>query len=173
MTITQEIEKFKRSKKWIVHPAQGMPKLSQDPKAPVASIPDDLLQFYSFCSGMETDIQSDDDLFLSIVAPRNFQWAPRLILGDLLEKQVPSFDGGIEWFWYIVGRGDTDEYFVIDLAPERYGRCHYVYFYFFGQKGGTPVIAHSFTELLKVLYHAAKVGEAWRWERLGLGDAYD
>src|SRR5688572_16351887 len=108
---------------------------------------------------METDIQRDEDLFLSIVSPRNFQWATKLILGDSFEKQMQSFDGEIEWFWYIIGRGDTDEYFVIDLAPERYGRCYYVSFSFFGQMGRTPIIAHSFTELLKVLYQAAQVGE--------------
>lgn len=66
---------------------------------------------------------------------------------------------------------------MIDLAPERYKRCYYVYFYFFfyffGQPGGAPIVGLSFEDLLERFYKAAEEDDPMYWEHEKLGDAYD
>lgn len=156
----------------IYYPPSGMPALSNDPRAPQVTIPEEILQFYRLCGGLESVIRRDEDLFLSIVPPNKFSWTVKEILGASLSKQQELIKDNIGWNWYTIGRGDTDEYFVVDLAPERFGHCYFVQFYFFLQQGWTPRVALSFQELLEQFLKAAFVGENWSWKNTGLGDAY-
>jgi hypothetical protein len=102
-----------------------------------------------------------------------FTWALPIILGEAFESSYQDFAKDISRYWYLIGLGDTDEYFMIDLSASRFGRCYFVYLYFLGQPGRTPVIAHSFSNFLDILYVAAEKGEQWSWYAMELGDAFD
>lgn len=173
MSIQHILERFEQSPKWTVYPPTGMPKPSEDFLAPKVKIPDEILYFYKLWGGLKSVIEVDEDLILSVVPPQEFSWAVRKLLGNTLEKQLSAQKEDRAWYWYVIGQGDTDEYFVIDLAPERYGHCYFSKFYFFEQPGWTPVVATSFSGFLHNLYEASLVGETWSWQKLALGDAYD
>jgi hypothetical protein len=173
MDIQQIVMEFDRSSKWVVHPPSGLPKPADDARAPDVAIPDEVLRFYESCGGLESVVQEDQDLILSIASPKEFNWALPQVLGRSFEEHFVAPEDEIEWYWYVIGRGDTNEYFVIDLATERYGRCYFAELYFFGQRGRTPIVADSFYGLLQQFYKAASVGENWSWGDAKLGDAYD
>jgi hypothetical protein len=110
----------------------------------------------------------------TIVSADEFSWAVARILGAFTDQRAfDAMEGNRAWYWYIIGCTGTDEYFVIDLAPERYERCYYTHLYLFGQRGSTPVMATSFQDLLQRLYRAAEDDDPRYWERESLGDAYD
>jgi hypothetical protein len=167
MEMQQLIMEFSRSPKWTVRPSKGLPELSKDERAPFVTIPDEMLQFYELCDGLECSTR-----FLSIAPPDEFHWAVKWILRRSFDSQVAAFKDQREWYWYVVGCG-TDQYFVVDLAPERHGHCYFTELYFFGQRGWAPIVAVSFQGLLRQLYEAANAGEDWSWNDAKLGDAYD
>lgn len=157
---------------WTVFPPAGTPKPSADPRAPQTVLPDTLLQFYQLCGGMKTNIRSDDDLAVRIVPASSFNWAIKEIIGSLDDDAIEIYRDDILWNCYVIATVGTDEYFVIDLAPERYERCYFTELYFFGHKGWTPIIADSFLELLQRLTKAATGPDKRFWETKNLGDAY-
>jgi hypothetical protein len=136
-------------------------------------IPEDLLEFYKLCGGLESIVSCDEDLILSVVRPASFSWSLPSVFGEPLESTFPGYENTMFRYWYMLGRGDTDEFFVIDLNPASYGRCYLSYLYYFGQPGRTPIVAGSFSEFLVTLYDAAAKGERWSWDDIGLGDALD
>ncbi len=171
--IMQElITQFVESPKWIVYPPNGMPSLSNDTLAPKISIPEEILQFYELCGGLESVIQNDEDLFLSIGAANKFTWAVKKILSNTYVREYKALKDDMAWNWYVIGSSGTDKYFVVDPAPERFGHCYFTELYFFTQPGWTPVVAKSFQGLLRQFLKAVNVGENWSWENTGLGDAY-
>jgi hypothetical protein len=172
--IQELIKQFEESPNWMVYyPSGELPALSNAPRAPQVTIPEEILQFYKLCGGLESVIQRDEDLDLSIVPPDKFSWTVKELLRTSLIKQQEVVKNNIGWNWYTIGRAGTNRYFVVDLAPERFGHCYLVQFYFFLQRGRIPVVALSFQELLEQFLRAALVGENWSWENTGLGDAYD
>lgn len=164
---------FIQSRNWTVSQPKGFPQPSPDPLAPRVTIPQDVLNFYALCGGLESVINRDEDIFLSVVAPDEVVWAPRAILGHALDQQAEQLRNDILWYWYIIGRGDTDEYFMIDLNPERHEKCYFTTVYFFGQRGWNPIVANSFAGLLESFLQAASVGEDWSWRDESWGDAYE
>jgi hypothetical protein len=173
MLIQEALKEFQNRPDWIVHPSKGLPLLSDDPRAPEVTIPGDVLRFYDECGGLENVPRIDVDVALEIVSPGYFKWAVKRILGASLDRQEAGFRGERDWKWYVIGYGYTDEYFFIDLSPERYEYCYFTDFYFFGQKGRTPVVATSFHELLQYFLEAAENGQQRFWEGKNFGDAYD
>jgi hypothetical protein len=77
--------------------------------------------------------------------------------------------------WYVIAETDdssTSERAVVDLHPDRLGRCYDAFWDRFAIAGSMPVIAESVTELLERLRHAD--GDAyWSDLREGSADAYD
>lgn len=171
MNLAYLITQFRSRHRWIVKQSSTVQLLSSTLHDPQLTIPKSLIEFYNLCSGIENTVYQDEDLFLSIVPPEEFKWVPEVILGNALKKLRSGIEEEIFWNWYIIGRGDTDEYFAIDLAPERSGRCYFFNFYFFGQKNTMSIVANSLAELLQVFLEAAEVGEPWDWHKLGLGYA--
>jgi hypothetical protein len=131
------------------------------------------LDFYKLCGGLQSVVVHDGDLILSVASPQEFSWALPTILDEAFESSYAAFQEHRSRYWYLVGRGDTDQYFAIDLSTSRYGYCYFINLYFFGQPGRTPIIADSFSSFLNVLYAAAERGEGWSWYNLKLGDAFD
>lgn len=173
MNIQELVLRFQSNPNWIVHPPRGLPQLSSDPRAPNARIPDEVLRFYELCGGLKSVPRPESDVAFEIVSPDSFRWAIAAIVGRYSEQEYIAFRNNRAWYWYILGYSLTDEYFMIDLAPERYGRCYYVYFYFFGQPGGAPIVGLSFEDLLERFYKAVEEDDPMYWEHEKLGDAYD
>lgn len=167
------LKRLRKDPAWTVFPPKGVPERSSDPRAPHVNLPDDVLTFYQLCGGMESNIRTDDDLDIQIVPSAGFNWAIKEIIGNLYDEDVEIYRDDILWYCYIVASVGTDEYFVIDLAAERYGRCYYTELYFLGRKGWTPIIADSFLGLLRRLEKAVTMQEERFWESDNLGDAYD
>jgi len=167
------IDRLKKDPAWTVFPSKELPELSSDPRAPQVSLPDDILYFYQLCGGMETNIRSDYDLAIQIVPATGFNWAIKEIIGSLKDSAINDYQDNILWTCYVLASVGTDEYLVIDLAPERYGRCYFTEFYLLGCEGWTPIIAESFLGLLQRLEKAAAEPDKRFWETDNLGDAYD
>lgn len=167
------IERLKKDPAWTVFPPEDMPEPSNDPRAPHVSFPDDVLSFYRLCGGMETNIRTDYDLAVQIVPATGFNWAIKAIIGSINDDDIEIYRDDVLWNCYIIASVGTDEYFVVDLTPERYERCYFTELYFFGHKGWTPIIANSFYGLLQRLEKAAAEPDKRFWESNNLGDAYD
>lgn len=114
---------------------------------------------------------------VDIVGPQEFILANPAIFLDVFGKPSEMDmrkKENISWSWYIVGKGNSGEYIVIDLDEARLGRCYYSFWDRHAMKGYSPIIAVSFTDLLQRLIE--NKGERWYWEQPGfksLGDAYD
>ncbi len=171
MNMAPLITQFRARHRWIVKPSSSVQLLSNTLHDPWLTIPKSLIEFYTSCGGIENSIYQDEDLPLSIVTPEKFKWVPEEILGNVLEKVQTNIEEEIFWNWYIIGRGDTNEYVAIDLAPERLEKCYFFNFYLLGQKNTMPLVANSLEELLQVFLEAVEIGEAWDWHKLGLGYA--
>lgn len=134
-------------------------------------LPYDVREFYQLCGGATFFEQSEYSM--RIVSPKNFVLANPIILTGLTEDQFTATKHEISWSWYIVGKGETGEYLLIDLHSERLSRCYYSFWDRHAMRGYSPIIATSFTDLLLRLL--ANRGQQWYWERpdFNLGDAYD
>jgi hypothetical protein len=76
--------------------------------------------------------------------------------------------------WYLIAHDGNGDYLTLDCSPERSGWCYDSFHETHGLVGQTPVIAHSFTELLTRCYANQGAYPYWlRDDFVPLGDAYD
>ena len=128
-------------------------------------LPDDVLRFYTLCGGVS--LYLNNDYSVRIVSPQDFVLANPVIVGEVCEDDISST-------WYIVADDFNGDYLTIDLDASRLGRCYDSYFDVHGMVGGCPIIATSFTDLLRRLI--TNKGEYWYWlsdDFKPIGDAYD
>lgn len=122
--------------------------------------PDDLRAFLKRCGGVRC--RGGVTVGQRIVAAQN----------DLLEERDET-DRSVDW--YVIAEEaehTTAERIVIDLHPDRLGRCYEAFWDRFGVPGSMPVVARSFSELLERL-RAHGGAPYWSTEQLDRGDAYD
>jgi hypothetical protein len=142
------------------------------PLDPTLSLPEDLKEFYDFCGG--ADLFLDEDYGFRIVSPSELKPATPEIHRILYAQNRATYDNDISAWWYFLGKSHgPEEGIVIDLHPERLGRCYDGYV---GTYASTDcrVIALSFTEALEWLLKAE--GRELFWDREDfpdLGHAYD
>lgn len=171
MTMKELVAQIGATPDCFVYPSEGLPKIKAE-----YELPDDLQEFYRLCGGVTFYDQSDYPV--DIVGPRGFVLANPIILTDVFEEPDSIDLANIEhvsWAWYLVSKNHGGEYITVDLAPARLGRCYYSFWDSHAMRGGSPIIANSFMELLERLL-AAKGQEGGYWEAPGfvsLGDAYD
>ena len=163
MSILDLIKKFDSHPKWQVQPTTSLPSSETKWARPHLPFPKDMLSFYGQCSGVESLLESDDELEISIFTPNKMSWAVDILFGKFEDKRgLMSHQDKHTWNWYLLGKYEfPEDYIVIDLAPERYGYCYLGNFYNFGFPRDTIVVGHSFTELLEELYQAIETGEQW------------
>lgn len=150
-----------------VFPPQGVPR-----PQPEEALPADLQRFYELCAGMS--LFPDSDYPARIVGPDELVQTNRLLLPGQEEGalQDPSMER--TWHWYAVVSDEKGDYISIDLSPRRLGQCYDSARDTYAIRGQSPIIARTFTDLLKRL--VANRGEYWYWLRsdfVGMGDAYD
>jgi antitoxin YokJ len=148
----------------LVHGAAGFPKI-----LPEHVIPNDLREFYELCGGVALFLEAD--YLVTISAPHELVLSNPAIRG---KRAIDIGEVDISDSWYVIGRSGGEEYFSIDLAPDRLGRCYDSFPEIHAVAGSSEVIATSFTDLLERFL--ANRGEHWYWEEPdwdSLGDAYD
>ena len=142
----------------IVYAAAGPPTTAP------GSLPDDLSRFYAMCGGI--DLHRSGDYPISIVGPSEFVRAIPVIAGVEGEDDI-------SYNWYIIARNGM-QFVTIDCDDSRLGKCYDSFWDQHAIRGSVPIIALSFTELLKRLLSGG--GRHWYWLQGGFpsyGDAYD
>lgn len=141
-------------------PPSGQPTLPDD-----VALPSDITSFYTACGG--ADLFKESDFSATLVSPDRFRPATAAIVGG--ETPPDRSD-----HWFIVAEDSSEPLVVIDLAPDRLGRCYDAFREIYGIAGSMSVLASSFTDLVEALL--ANEGTHWFWldsDWKSLGDAYD
>ena len=160
-TINQMLAQIHVMSDCIITPATILPKVPLH-----IILPDDLLESYSLCGGLELFIGSHNTI--RILPPEMFQNANLAILGEEIENDISST-------WFIFATGHSGEFVSIDLAKNRPGWCYDSYIDRHGVQGVCPIIARSFTEWLRrVIDTRGQAQHFWLLPSfLSYGDAYD
>jgi hypothetical protein len=127
-------------------------------------LPDDVLAFFRYCGG--ADLYTDQPYSIRLVPPEMFVKANPVIRGC-------HGDGDISFDWFIAAQSQG-EYITIDLGRGRVGRCYDSFWDRHALRGSSPIIALTFTELVRELVDSR--GGYWYWLHEGFttyGDAYD
>lgn len=132
-------------------------------------IPEDLERFYQLCGGI--DFYPDDPVRqFRIFASSDVRLATPVIRKELFEECPEDYANDISQFWYLLGNQGREENLVIDLHPDRVGRCYDGYIGTYASSD-CRIISDSFTDALKMF--VASGGE-WNLSKVGeLGYAYD
>ncbi|MHC4502337.1 MAG: SMI1/KNR4 family protein [Planctomycetota bacterium] len=152
----------------VVFPPAGLPRLK-----PEHVLPADSADFYSLCGGLV--------LFRSIAFPVTILPPDRVKLANpqiaLLDESVDS--GDISWSWYTVAEDGNGDYFTLDCAPGRLGRCYNSFHETHGLAGQTPVVAWTMIDFIvrmKDLISSCSTDD-YHWpsriHELDLADAYE
>ncbi|WDE09015.1 SMI1/KNR4 family protein [Thalassomonas viridans] len=159
------LEKIRKSKDCIVHPPSGLPLINDG-----HTLPKDLVDFYRECGGIKFFINSN--YAIEIVAPEKLILSNPEILPKGWEADIPEDD--ISNDWYIVAEAGPEQKISIDLNKNRIGKCYDSFWDIHASPGDCPILAISFSELLKRIFNCK--GGYWFWladEFINLGDAYD
>lgn len=161
MDIKFLINKLKVTPDCAIAPANGIPEIELGHTLPL-----DVQEFYQYCGGLS--LYKSADYPISIVSPEEFVLANPVIIGE-------KGEGDITANWYIVAKDINGDHLSVDLHNgNRLGRCYDSFWDRHGVVGSCPIIALSFTELLKNLVD--NYGKRPYWlenEFISLGDAYD
>jgi len=160
MTIDDQLAVISADAACQVRMPEGVPLLE-----PEHTLPQDVRRFYQLCGGV--DFCPDRDFPLVVLPPREVVLANPVLVGRRVE-------GDRSDSWYLLACDGNGDYMTLDCGIERTGWCYDSFHETYGLVGQTPVIAHSFTELLARCY--ANRGAYPYWLRADfdpLGDAYD
>lgn len=167
MNVSSLIHKIGRDPLCILHPPTGKPSIPA-----TASLPPDLSEFYERCGGASLFLNRGSGF--TIVPPADLTPANPVLLGSYYLKRKEEIDQDISAWWYLIAKGrNPTESIVIDLHPERLGRCYDAFHQVYAT-ADSKVVAHSFTALLEGLLQVR--GENLYWEQddfEDLGCAYD
>ncbi len=135
-------------------------------------LPADLRQFYEICGGLVLFEGSPGAW--SVHGPDTLVPAsPRLLTDEIAAEVRVRQPDDLTNNCYVIaerGPGATDTCIVIDLHPERLGRCYDAFWDSYGIVGSMPVVALTFTRLLAAL--VATAGTDTLLPDIG-ADAYD
>ena len=123
-------------------------------------LPADLTELRRRCGGVTTPG--------GLVVGQRVRSAQRAILGE-------AHPDDRSFHWYVIAEedeGGTSERVVIDLHPDRLGRCYEAFWDRFGVVGSMPTVASSVTNLLERLL-AANGEPYWSDGPTAGPDAYD
>lgn len=141
----------------------------------LATLPDDVKEFYSLCGGMT--LFEDSPYSVRIVSPDEMKPADPVIVGEEIirgEIEKGTYENAISKDWYIIADLGNSDYIVIDMNENRKGRCYSALWDSYPSQEDTPVIAMSFTELIERLVE--NNGDYWFFLQKDFhsyGDAYD
>ena len=153
------VARAKRSPDCVVLPPSSQPVVRAGD-----TLPPDVAELYRTCGGLELFARSEYPM--RIVEPLAFARSNPAIAGVEAPDDITDS-------WYIIARGGPEEALSIDCHRDRLGRCYDSFWDRHGVAGSCPIIALSFTELLRTLLSAR--GRHLFWlapEATKYGDAY-
>lgn len=112
-----------------------------------------------------------------LLPPQEFVSSPPVFFEeDILREETERGNEqlSIAREWFVLADLENTDYIVIDLNPQRSGRCYQAFWDSYAVVGETPIVAMSFTELLKRLIENR--GEYWYFledDFEPFGDAFD
>jgi len=155
----------------IIHPPKGIPKPENGHKLPY-----DITQFYKLCGGIDLFINTDGFSY-SILSPEKVVLANPVLLGEELAEEIWSdskYRRDITLDCYLIAHDRNGDYLVIDLNENRLGLCYDAFHETYGLAGNMPIIAGSFTDLLRHLIENKGQSIYWLDDNFtSLGDAYE
>jgi len=167
MALTKLLTQIKVTADCEVYPVRGLPIIKEE-----HIIPDDMKEFYELCGGVS--LFRHQSKRFCIVPPENVALANPILEPEVSKDQRDRVAGDISWSWYIIAHDWGGNYLTIDLSQQRLGWCYNSFLGYHAMPGYCPIIAHSFTELVKRLYESGD--DAFYWDEpnfTSLGDAYD
>lgn len=170
MNIKQLITKIKTLPDCIVYPPSGLPCAGKE-----NYLPNDVVEFYTLCGGIS--LFESEHYTVRFVSPQEVVPANPVIIGEEIieeEKSKGRYDNQISKDWYIIVDLYNSDYIAIDFNQIRNGRCYKAFWDSYPCVDDTPIIASTFTELLRKLIE--NKGQYWYFledDFVSLGDAYD
>lgn len=118
------------------------------------SVPDDLRRFHERCGGAVLFTGTEYPLQVG-VPDRVVAASPRLLTPEIAAGIAVEDPHDLTNSCFVIADGgrdsSTDPAVVVDLHPDRLGRCYVAFWDTFGVAGEMPVIAVTMDELLRVL----------------------
>lgn len=136
------------------------------------AIPDELRRFHDRCGGAVMFTHGPFTWHVS-GSDRLVPASPRLLTPAIAARVMAEHPDDLTNTCYVIadgGESATAPHVVIDLHPDRLGRCYDTFWDTYGLVGDMPVVAVTVTELLQVLL--ASRGQHGSLPRR-YGDAYD
>ncbi len=125
-----------------VFPPIGQPEL----KNPVDMLPEDLRRFYALCGG--ANLYMSRDFGFRVVPPTELLPANPILTSFNYEEAKDILDNDISAHWYLLcPSSGPEENIVIDLHPERLGKCYDGYLSIYGTSDEI-IVSYSFTEAI-------------------------
>lgn len=159
--VTTLADRITRDQRCRARDATGLP----DPPNGLR-LPDDVAQFYRQCGGA--------DLFESATYGSRVVSPPELARANLTMLGTDHPEDRSHWWFVIVTDPAGSPVTVMDLHPDRLGRCYDAFHETYGLVGDMAIVAPDFTSLLAHLLESE--GARWYWlsnDWIALGDAYD
>ncbi|MDF9801441.1 hypothetical protein OKW21_006750 [Catalinimonas alkaloidigena] len=132
-------------------------------------IPDDLKQFYDLTDGIL--LFGNEFYSIEIIGREEFIPINEVFFSVDERSDIDDISNN----WFLIGKEDNlGQYISIDLSEGKRGQCYDSFHETHGLVGNSPIIAKSFSDLLRLLYQ--NKGQYWYWLEEGfekLGDAYD
>jgi hypothetical protein len=128
-------------------------------------LPDDLQYYLNNYNYINLFISSKYSF--KIIGEEDFKRANPVILGEDAKDDI-------SYNWFIVATNERSQYITIDLEEKRLGKCYDSFWDRYSLVGDQPIIANSFSDLLKKMFD--NKGEYYYWLKDNfdsLGDAYD
>ena len=145
---------------------EGMSDFASD-----LNIPEDLKFFYDNYDSIELFLEKPYGI--RIVSINEFISTNKNLYseGDVIWEEL---EGDISNQWYMIAESEQlSQYVSLDMGDSNLGYCYDSFLETHATPGDSPIIAKSFTELLKRLYFSG--GEKWYWLEENFepyGDAY-
>lgn len=171
MFIKELVEIVTKISDCIVYPSNGLPIVPDG-----YILPNDIKEFYSLCGGMDLYLNTEG-FFYKILPPEKFLFANSEILGEETVLEISSseeYQGDVTLDCFTIVSDSNGDFLVTDLNKMRHGLCYDAFHETYGLVGDMPIIAKSFTELLKKLIKNEGKSIFWLDDNFEpLGDAYD
>lgn len=135
-------------------------------------LPDDLEYFFKNYGGINFFI--DMPYGITVVGAHDFKNSNAYLFpeDDIIWEEL---DGDISNDWFIIAKSENlSQYISIDLNDDRLGHCYDSFIETHANPESSPIIAKSFTELLKKILD--EKGVNWYWlakDFENYGDAYE
>jgi antitoxin YokJ len=144
--IEELLEAISSDGRCVVKPSIGLPKIN-----PSILLPQEIIDFYSLCGGIE--FFTDEDYCCFINSPNDFTFANGVALRELSESDVLDAFGAdhFSWSWYYFAHFDTlDDIIAVSVQGDDVLSCYDCYWSSYPNKNRK--ISSSVSEMIEKIY---------------------